>query len=246
MCEKKVCTKCKIEKDLSEFSYRNKPKKLLKQQCKSCDKDYALANRDKKRLWKEKNRERIREQDKEYTKANKDKIKRRRDIWTEKNKDRIREVDKKYREKNKEKERTRGKEWRKNNKPYRNKQERDRKNSDPLYKLSCNIRNITCRAYTSNGWGKKTRTQEILGCDFTTFEQHLNYNPYGFKVGDSDLHLDHIVPISSAITEEELLALNHYTNFQLLPSVYNRDIKSDKPWDKDHFENWLSEKYSWR
>jgi hypothetical protein len=29
-------------------------------------------------------------------------------------------------------------------------------------------------------------------------------------------HLDHIVPISSAKTEEEVIALNHHTNFQPL------------------------------
>lgn len=29
-------------------------------------------------------------------------------------------------------------------------------------------------------------------------------------------HLDHIIPISSAKTEEEVIKLNHYTNFQPL------------------------------
>jgi hypothetical protein len=29
-------------------------------------------------------------------------------------------------------------------------------------------------------------------------------------------HLDHIIPISSAETEEDIMLLNHYTNFQPL------------------------------
>ena len=29
-------------------------------------------------------------------------------------------------------------------------------------------------------------------------------------------HLDHIIPISSAKTEEDVIRLNHYTNFQPL------------------------------
>ena len=29
-------------------------------------------------------------------------------------------------------------------------------------------------------------------------------------------HLDHIIPISLATTEEEIIKLNHYTNFQPL------------------------------
>jgi hypothetical protein len=29
-------------------------------------------------------------------------------------------------------------------------------------------------------------------------------------------HLDHIIPLASATTEEEIIKLNHYTNFQPL------------------------------
>lgn len=38
----------------------------------------------------------------------------------------------------------------------------------------------------------------------------------------------HIIPISSATNEEELIKLNHYTNLQPLCSKVNRDIKKDK------------------
>jgi hypothetical protein len=37
--------------------------------------------------------------------------------------------------------------------------------------------------------------------------------------------IDHIIPSSSAITEEELLKLNHFSNLQPLCSYFNRDIK---------------------
>ena len=40
--------------------------------------------------------------------------------------------------------------------------------------------------------------------------------------------LDHITPISSAKTEEDVIRLNNYTNFQPLCSKVNRDIKKDK------------------
>ena len=39
--------------------------------------------------------------------------------------------------------------------------------------------------------------------------------------------LDHIIPLSSATTEEEIIKLNHYTNLQPLCSRVNRDIKRD-------------------
>lgn len=40
--------------------------------------------------------------------------------------------------------------------------------------------------------------------------------------------LDHITPISSAKTENEIIRLNHYTNFQPLCSYTNRYIKCNK------------------
>jgi hypothetical protein len=40
--------------------------------------------------------------------------------------------------------------------------------------------------------------------------------------------IDHITPTSSAITEEELIKLNHYTNLKPLCSKFNRHIKRDK------------------
>ena len=40
--------------------------------------------------------------------------------------------------------------------------------------------------------------------------------------------IDHIIPLSTALTEEDLVKLNHYTNLQPLCSKVNRDIKRDK------------------
>jgi len=40
-------------------------------------------------------------------------------------------------------------------------------------------------------------------------------------------------------TEEQLIKLNHFSNFQLLPKVYNRWVKGTKEFNKKYFENWL-------
>ena len=37
--------------------------------------------------------------------------------------------------------------------------------------------------------------------------------------------IDHIIPLTSAINEEDLIKLNHYTNLKPLCSKINRDIK---------------------
>ena len=89
------------------------------------------------------------------------------------------------------------------------------------------------------GFTKKSRTYKLLGCNWVTFKNYLENNPYGFTINCNNLDLDHIVPTSSAKTEEELIELSHYTNFQLLPSKYNQNIKRNNNFNKDHFEKWL-------
>ena len=56
-----------------------------------------------------------------------------------------------------------------------------------------------------------------------TWENHGIYNGeinYGWDI-------DHIIPISFAKSEEDMLKLNHYTNLQPLCSKNNRDIKKN-------------------
>ena len=60
--------------------------------------------------------------------------------------------------------------------------------------------------------------------DWMTWENYGKYNGelnYGWD-------MDHILPISSGKTEEDMIILNHYTNLQPLCSKVNRDIKKDK------------------
>lgn len=88
---------------------------------------------------------------------------------------------------------------------------------------------------------KSQNVRDIIGCTPEELNTHLENNPYDFKVADTDMDLDHIVPMLEADTIEEAYLLNHYTNLQLLPSEYNRNIKRENKWDRLHFENWLKE-----
>ena len=54
-----------------------------------------------------------------------------------------------------------------------------------------------------------------------TWENHGKYNNsegYGWDI-------DHIIPISMAKTEEDVIKLNHYSNLQPLCSKINRNVK---------------------
>lgn len=70
------------------------------------------------------------------------------------------------------------------------------------------------------GWSKKCKTLDMIGCDWSSFKNHLeskfrdginwhNMGAYGW-------HIDHIIPLSSAKNEEEVQKLCHFTNIQPL------------------------------
>jgi hypothetical protein len=84
----------------------------------------------------------------------------------------------------------------------------------------------------------KSKTYKILGCSYcelkiyleSKFEPWMNWDNYGKYNGELNYgwDIDHIVPLSSAKTEEEIIKLNHYTNLQPLCGYINRVIKRDK------------------
>ena len=228
----KVCSKCKIEKELVEFDKRKDSKDGLRGRCKSCRRKYVKAYRGTN---KEILREKKKDYDKAYNETNKEKLIKRGKAYRDANKEKLKTYHKAYNEANKE----RKKAYRDANKERINEYHRERRENDPFYRIKKNIRNSIQKYIKRGGYKKTTKTQEILGCDFATLEQHLNDNLYGFTIDDEGLDVDHIIPLATAQTEEQLLSLNHYTNLQLLPSAYNQHIKRDKAWDREHFENWL-------
>lgn len=156
------------------------------------------------------------------------------------------EVDKRYRcnPDVKIKHNTYCKTYNKNNREklreYKRRYTPERKKKDCLFHLRSNISALIRVNLKNKGVIKKSYTEGILGISYPEFLIYLNSNKYGFKFGDETLDLDHITPVSSAKSEEEIKRLNHYTNFQLLPSIYNRGIKKDNPFNREHFENWLN------
>ena len=116
--------------------------------------------------------------------------------------------------------------------------DRERRANDSLYKLRCNTRHSIREAIKRNNFNKKSKTSDILGCSFNDFKLYLeskfepwmNWNNYGKYNGELNYgwDIDHIIPVSSAVNEEEIIKLNHYTNLQPLCSRINRDVKIDR------------------
>lgn len=102
-----------------------------------------------------------------------------------------------------------------------------RKKVDPIFKLTIALRNRIKNFMKCKGTSKmiSKSTTEIVGCSPTELREHIekqfvdgmsweNHGPNGW-------HLDHIIPLISAETEEEMFKLNHYTNLQPLWSTDN-------------------------
>ena len=112
--------------------------------------------------------------------------------------------------------------------------------NDPIYKLKENIRKSIINSIKRSGFKKLSHTEQILGCTYdefklyleSKFEDWMNWdnqgNPKdGVLEPNKTWDIDHIIPTSTAITELDIIKLNHHTNLQPLCSYYNRNVKRD-------------------
>ena len=101
--------------------------------------------------------------------------------------------------------------------------------TDPLYRLTCNIRSNIRSCFQRRSLKKNSRTYQIIGCDFDFLKQHLESQFTDGMTWDNmgEWHVDHILPNAIARTEEEVIAFNHYCNLQPLWAEDNL-AKSDK------------------
>jgi hypothetical protein len=210
-------------------------KEELREYHKEYNKKWYAENKEKRGEQLKKYREENKEKIKEFHKNNNDKrrkkyaenreenlIKRRK--YLEANKEKIAKQRKEYNLKNKEK-----------NDTYRYDYIKNRLKNDKIFKFRLNISNLIRQSFNNGSYTKKSKLQEILGCtyeEFVTyiesrFEDWMNWENHGKYNGDFNYgwDIDHIIPISTAQTIEDVIKLNHYTNLQPLCSKVNRNIK---------------------
>jgi len=211
---KKECSKCKKIKDINNFSAIKSNIDGVQRVCKCCDKEYRY---------------------KYSGKENQRKIKKIIDKRNYLFSIGIKECsfckkDKKIFEFNKNKSKIFGlnsqcKNCVKINKnlDYYRKYYNNRRKTEPLFKLKCTLRSRTIQAFKTKGYRKNTKTQEMLGVDWEVakknlerqFTEGMSWNNHG------EWHIDHIIPLASANTEEELIKLCHYKNLQPLWAIDN-------------------------
>ena len=93
-----------------------------------------------------------------------------------------------------------------------------RMSSDPLFRAKIDARNVIRKSLSKGGYSKKSKTESILGCSYDEFKLHLEslFLPEMSWENRNTWHIDHIIPISFANSEKELLQLNHYKNLRPL------------------------------
>jgi hypothetical protein len=219
--ETKICSKCGVEKDICDF---NKDKSKItgyRSECKSCQKiyssQYRLKNLDKSKKYYIKNIENI----KKWRELNSEKLRESKKEYRKKNSELISEQKKKYYENNREKSLLYNKEYRKSNREkfnFYSKKYREKNINNPIFKLSYNIRRRIRSFIKSNNYNKKDLIFDIVGCSPQFLKEHLEKQFIGGMSWENqgDWHIDHIIPLSSAKTEEEVYKLCHYTNLQPL------------------------------
>jgi hypothetical protein len=201
--ETKVCPKCSEQKLISEFGVNARLKSGISNVCLEC-------RRVETKLFYENNKE-------NELKRNQEKSK-------------------KYRLNNHQKALNGVIEWKHKNKEYVNLYNRNyyhkRKKIDDLFVLQRQLRGVIISSFRRACKGtyvKSDKTETIIGCSFFDFMVYIkNLFEYGMTLKNhGEWELDHKIPISSAKNESEIIALNHYTNFQPLWKKDNR-LKSNK------------------
>lgn len=202
--EKKICSKCNIEKEVCEFNKKSVNKngrQYYKSQCKICqsqdEKIKRLKNPEYYKIWYDKTRKERNEYRSKYYEINKEKIKQKNKLYIDKHR------------------------------VYRKK----KYNEDILFKLRHKLSSRLRDLLNLKSYKKNKSINEVIGCSPEFLKHYLeekftegmtweNHGFYGW-------HIDHIIPLSSAKSEDEIYKLCHYTNLQPLWSTDNL-VKGNK------------------
>lgn len=132
---------------------------------------------------------------------------------------------------NKEERKQKSNQYWRNNKEKCNKArmkyQNNREKTDILYRLARRLRNRLYYALKRAHWKKGVPFNEYIGCTQEELKSHLekqftegmSWDNWG--IGEDKWNIDHIIPLASAKTEEEITKLCHFTNLQPMWCIDN-------------------------
>ena len=229
----KVCSKCNLDLPLTEYYYeKGKPKGP----CKKCRKEINKINNEKWRKTskgkesvmktKKKYREKISEskkvlregkmREKELLLQQKEQRKQERILQREL-KEQKKGEHKKLMEYYKTPEFKEIQRKRKREKEYI--RWKRRWNDDEMFAMKVRLRNLIRNSFRRGGYKNfNTSTENVIGMTYDEFKKYLESRFLNGMSWDNrgEWHIDHIIPLSSAKSEQELISLCHYSNLQPL------------------------------
>ncbi len=239
--ETKNCSKCKLNKPLSDFYIAKRTGREIAE-CKDCkilynkqrkknERDVSISHKTCKLCKELKTSDNFSDnyliKDGISNVCKKCTVNKSKD-YESNNKDKVIEYRKNYR--NTHKEET--SQYNQNYKPIKlikAKQYRAKHLSKSENRFRKNVRNLILDSFKrvlSGSVKKSSKSEDILGCTLeeflihieSLFEEGMSFENHGqCRVGDCNVwHIDHKIPISSAKTEEDIIKLCHYTNLQPL------------------------------
>lgn len=225
----KLCSNSACEiglQDESGFAENRKKPDGLQNWCKACRRRYYRANQE---IFKERSRKHYgirREENLRYARARYQACR-----------GKALEYAKEYRRLNKPKIAKEKKEYRKNNinkvRKYWNDHVQKRYRSDLVFKIKHCIRALIRGSFKRRGYSKNSRTAGILGCSFEEAQWWLietaiqNYGEYDTHI---KYEIDHIAPLKTAATEDDVVRLCHISNLQYLTPADNNAKRAKLDW----------------
>ena len=110
-------------------------------------------------------------------------------------------------------------------KKYNRKYEKEKRQSDPLYKIKNAVRGRLYKFLKVKNMKKRNKTFEIVGCTPKFLKEYLEKQ---FQPGMTwknhtvnGWHIDHKIPLDFANTFEDMEKLSHYTNLQPMWATEN-------------------------
>lgn len=110
------------------------------------------------------------------------------------------------------------KEYNEKNKEKRKENHKTRLKKDPLYRFKTQVRKLLCQSFVRRNYCKNAKGEEILGCSMSFFAEYIKSKfTEGMTLENyGEWHIDHIIPLATAQSIEDVKRLCHYTNLQPL------------------------------
>lgn len=108
--------------------------------------------------------------------------------------------------------------WQKRNKDYLNAKHKEKRDNDLVFATAHRVRRLTNFAFERKGYKKSGSAEQLLGCSWEELKSHIEskFLPGMSWENRHEWHVDHIIPLASAKSPEEIEQLCKWHNLQPL------------------------------